>query len=269
MIVAVTGAAILAAALAAAVMTPMYRAEVVLAPVTANEDSGRYSPQLERFSGIAALAGVNLSQHSSRKNEALATLESRLLTEQFIEEEALLPVLFHDLWDQEQGDWKVADPDDQPTLWDAYELFDKDVRRISEDKRSGLVVLSIEWDDPVLAAHWGNELVRRVNEMLRERTAQESEKAIGFLQQQLKQVSAVELEQVLHRLIESRLVPVEDAQIALRPRRGFEPASIRRDPGASGNPGFHAGRLPRREDPGRSDSLRRSCHLDIDRVSDR
>jgi LPS O-antigen subunit length determinant protein (WzzB/FepE family) len=213
MIIAVTGAAILAAALAAAVMTPMYRAEVVLAPVTANEDSGRYSPQLERFSGIAALAGVNLSQHNSRKNEALATLESRLLTEQFIEEEQLLPVLFHDLWDQEQGDWKVDDPDDRPTLWDAYELFDQDVRRISEDKRSGLVVLSIEWEDPELATHWGNELVRRVNGMLRERTAQESQKAIGFLQQQLKQVSAVELEQVLHRLIESEMKEIILANI--------------------------------------------------------
>ena len=213
MIVAVTGAAILAAALAAAVMTPMYRAEVVLAPVTANEDSGRYSPQLERFSGIAALAGVNLSQHSSRKNEALATLESRLLTERFIEEEKLLPVLFHDLWDQEQGDWKVDDPDDRPTLWDAYELFDQDVRRISEDKRSGLVVLSIEWEDPELATHWGNELVRRANGMLRERTAQESQKAIGFLQQQLKQVSAVELEQVLHRLIESEMKEIILANI--------------------------------------------------------
>jgi uncharacterized protein involved in exopolysaccharide biosynthesis len=213
MIVAITGAAILAAAVAAAVMTPMYRAEVVLAPVTANEDSGRYSSQLEKFSGIAALAGVNLRQHGSRKNEALATLESRLLTERFIEEEKLLPVLFHDLWDQEQGDWKVDDPDDQPTLWDGYELFDQDVRRISEDKRSGLVVLSIEWEDPELATHWGNELVRRVNGMLRERTAQESQKAIGFLQQQLKQVSAVELEQVLHRLIESEMKEIILANI--------------------------------------------------------
>ena len=212
MIVAVTGAAIAAAALAAAVMTPMYRAEVVLAPVTA-EDSGRYSPQLEKFSGIAALAGVNLRQHSSRKNEALATLESRLLTERFIEEEKLLPVLFHHLWDQEQGDWKVDDPDDRPTLWDAYELFDQDVRRIYEDKRSGLVVLSIEWEDPELATRWGNELVRRVNEMLRERTAQESQKAIGFLQQQLTQVSAVELEQVLHRLIESEMKEIILANI--------------------------------------------------------
>jgi uncharacterized protein involved in exopolysaccharide biosynthesis len=213
MILAITGSGVLAAALAAALMTPMYRAELVLAPVTSNEDSGRYSAQLEKFSGIAALAGVNLSQHSSRKNEAIATLESRLLTEQFIEDEELLPVLFHDLWDQEQGDWSVDDPDDRPTLWDAYELFDEDVRRISEDKRSGLVVLSIEWEDPELAARWGNELVRRVNEMLRERTAHESQKAIGFLQQQLKQVSAVELEQVLHRLIESEMKEIILANI--------------------------------------------------------
>lgn len=213
MIAGITLLSVLASAAAALLMTPMYRAEVVLAPVTGNEDTGRYSAQLEKFGGIAALAGVNLSQHSSRKNEAIATLESRLLTEQFIEDEKLLPVLFHELWDQDAGGWAVDDPDDQPDLWDAYELFDEKVRRISTDKRSGLVVLSIEWEDPELAARWGNELVRRVNAMLRERTAEESQKAIGFMQQQLKQVSAVELEQVLHRLIESEMKEIILANI--------------------------------------------------------
>jgi uncharacterized protein involved in exopolysaccharide biosynthesis len=195
----------LVAALVSASMTPMYRAEMVLAPVTEDDETGRYSAQLEKFGGIAALAGVNLSQPSSRKNEAIATLESRVLTEQFIQEEKLLPVLFHNDWDQEAGSWKSSDPDDQPDLWDAYELFDEDIRHVAEDKRSGLLLLSIEWQDAELAAHWANELVRRANAMLRERTAEESRQAIGFMEQQLKQVSAVELEQVLHRLIESEM----------------------------------------------------------------
>ena len=213
MIIAVTVSSVLLSLLAAVLMTPMYRAEVVLAPVTDNEETGRYAAQLEKFGSIAALAGVNLTQHSSRKKEAIATLESRLLTEQFIEDEKLLPVLFHHLWDKKQGRWSVRDPDDEPDLWDAYEFFDEKVRRISEDKRSGLTVLSIEWEDPELAAHWANELVRRVNAMLRQRTADESQKAIGFLQQQLKQVSAVELEQVLHRLIESEMKEIILANI--------------------------------------------------------
>ena len=205
MVLAVTVAGVLASTTAALLMTPLYRAEVVLAPVADNEGVGRYAAQLERFGGIAALAGVEFSQHGSRKNEAIATLKSRLLTEQFIRDEKLLPVLFQDAWDASNGRWNVRDPEDIPTLWDAYALFDEKVRRISQDKRNGLVVLAIDWHDPQLAAQWGNELVRRVNVMLRDRTAEESQKAIDYLRGQLSQTSAVELKQVLHRLIESEM----------------------------------------------------------------
>jgi len=214
MILATTLAGILAGTAAGLLMTPMYRAEVVLAPVAEDQGVGRYAAQFERFGGIAALAGVELSQHGSRKNEAIATLKSRLLTEQFIRDEKLLPVLFHDEWDARNERWSVRDPEDIPTLWDGYEFFDEKVRRISDDTRSGLVVLAIDWKDPQLAAQWGNELVRRVNVMLRNRTAEESQKAIDYLRGQLTQTSAVELKQVLHRLIESEMKKIILANVS-------------------------------------------------------
>jgi hypothetical protein len=205
MILAVTLVAVLASGVAALLMTPTYRSETVLAPVSQDEGISRYAGNLERFGSIAALVGVDLSQSGSRKNEAMATLQSRLLTEQFIRDEKLLPVLFHDLWDARDERWDVRDPDDIPTLGDAYELFDEDVRHLSESRRNGMVILTIEWEDAQLAADWANELVERTNAMLRNRTEEEAQRAIDYLRAELDETSAVELQQVLHRLIEAQM----------------------------------------------------------------
>lgn len=229
-ILAVTLVCALAGTLAALLMTPMYKAEAFLIPVSKAEDQGRYTSQLGEFAGIATMAGINL-ERGDRKNEAIATLKSRILTEQFIKDEKLLPVLFHKFWDPEAQRWDVNDPDDVPTLWDAYELFDEKLRRVYEDKRTGLVVLSIEWKDPELAARWANELVRRVNAMLRNRAAQQSENAVGYLQEQLKLTSVVELQQVLHRLIEAEMKEIILAKINKEYAfRVIDPATLPEEP---------------------------------------
>jgi len=212
MILTVTVLCTLASTLFALLMTPVYRAEALIAPVTETDNSNRFATQLNEFSGIAALAGINM-ERGGRKNEAIATLKSRLFTEQFIKDEKLLPVLFRKMWDKENQRWDDADPEDIPTLGDAYELFDEQVRRVREDRRTGLVVLSIDWENPDEAARWANELVRRVNVLLRKKAVRESESAISYVKEQLKQTSVVELQQVLHRLIESEMKEIILAKI--------------------------------------------------------
>lgn len=212
MILAVTLFSVLTSTLLALYMTPVYRAEVLIAPVTERDSSGRLAAQLDEFGGLAALAGIR-TEGGGRKNEAIATLKSRSFTEQFIKDEKLLPVLFGDIWDEDNQRWDEADPDDVPTLGDAYRLFDQEVRRISEDRSTGLVVLSIDWKDPVEASRWANELVSRVNELLRKKAVSESENAISYIQEQLRQTSVVELQQVLHRLIESEMKEIILAKI--------------------------------------------------------
>jgi len=212
LILAVTVSCTLASTLFVLLMTPVYRAEVLIAAVTERDKSSRLAAQLDEFGGIAALAGIN-TERSGRKNEAIATLRSRLFTEHFIKDEKLLPLLFRDRWDEENQRWYDADPEDIPTLGDAYKVFDEDVRRLSEQSRTGLVVLSIDWEDPDEAARWANELVRRVNDTLRKKAVNESENAISYVQEQLKQTSVVELQQVLHRLIESEMKEIILARI--------------------------------------------------------
>jgi len=213
MILVLTLVSVLASTLFAVLMTPVYRAEVLIAPVTERDNNSRFAAQLDEFGGLAALAGIN-TERGGKKNEAIATLKSRMFTEQFIKDEKLLPVLFQEKWDEENQRWGDVDPDDIPTMGDAYELFDEELRRISEDRKTGLVVLSIEWEDPDEAARWANELVRRVNVLLRKKAVRESESAINYVQEQLKQTSVVELQQVLHRLIESEMKEIILAKIS-------------------------------------------------------
>ncbi len=202
----------LVSTLFALMMTPVYRAGIQVVPVSEKDSNSRFAAQLGNLGGIAAFSGINMDK-GSKKNESIATLRSRKFTEQFIKDEKLLPILFHDQWDAENQRWDETDPEDVPTLEDAWELFDKEVRRISEDRKTGLVVLSIEWEEPHEVARWANELVRRVNIVLRKKAATESENAIGYLREQLRQTSVVELKQVVNRLIESEMKEIILANI--------------------------------------------------------
>jgi uncharacterized protein involved in exopolysaccharide biosynthesis len=232
-ILSITALCLLASGLLAFLMTPVYRAEVLIAPVSERDNSSRLVAQLEEFGGLAAFAGIN-TERGGRKNEAIATLRSRLFTEQFINDEKLLPVLFADDWDEDSQRWHQSDGEKAPTMGEAYKLFDEEIRSISEDRRTGLVVLSIDWQDPEEAARWANELVRRVNALLRRKAVSESERAISYVQKQLEETSVVELQQVLHRLMESEMKEIILARIndefafrvidpAVAPEEAFRP----------------------------------------------
>lgn len=230
MILSVILVCTLSSTLFALMMTPVYRAEIQVAPVSEKDSNSRFAAQLGEFGGIAALTGINMNQ-GSKKNESIATLKSRKFTEQFIKDEKLLPVLFHDQWDTENQRWDEADPEDIPTPEDAWQLFNEKVRRISEDRQTGLVVLSIQWEDPQEVARWANELVSRVNAMLREKAATESEKAIGYLREQLGKTSVVELREVANRLIESEMKEIILANITEEYAfRVIDPAVVPEEP---------------------------------------
>ena len=75
---------------------------------------------------------------------------------------------------------------------------------VSQDKKAGLVTLSIEFEKPKLTAKWANKLVVKINTHLREQAVKESKKSIEYLTNQLKKTNKIELQQVLFNLIESQ-----------------------------------------------------------------
>ena len=201
LIAAITVASTLIATAIAFLITPTYRAEVLLAPVERDNAQG-LSALAGQFGDFASLAGINLGSRKDKTAEYVAALKSRALSVSFIKENSLMPVLFADEWDKANKRWK--DSSNVPTEWKAYEMWDKDVRRVTQDRRTGLVTLAIEWKDPALAAQWANELVKEVNTRLRLEAVKEADQSISYLEKQLPQTNSVEVQQAIYRLIEGQ-----------------------------------------------------------------
>lgn len=181
-----------------------YIADTLISPVDNSAAQANRSALAGQLGGLASLAGVSVNSDSD-KGIAIATLSSRILIEGMIRDENLLPIIFKSRWDAEKNDWKSSDPQKVPTLLDGYKAFQKSFEKIEEDKKKSLVTLSIEWTSPEQAAHWTNELVKRANELLRQRALDESGHNLAYLQEEAQKTSVVELRQAIYGLMEGEL----------------------------------------------------------------
>jgi uncharacterized protein involved in exopolysaccharide biosynthesis len=169
---------------------PIFRAETVITTVRNGNLGGPSGGALGGLSNIASLAGVNLDAGSSADREAKAVLMSRSLVEEFIRENNLLNVL-------------MPDTGKPPSMWVAVKNFKEGILTIREDRRTGLLTLDVDWEDPKLAAKWANGFVALANERLRSRAIDEATRNIAFLNAQIPQTSVVEVQRSLFNLIES------------------------------------------------------------------
>jgi uncharacterized protein involved in exopolysaccharide biosynthesis len=187
-----------------------YEAQVVIAPVADDTNSGRgggLGSLVGQLGGLASVAGLSLNSNE-RKAESLAILQSESLTERFIKDNDLLPELFHTKWDADKHSWKPMSADKTPTLWKANEFFKKSVRKVVTDPKTGLATVTITWRDPQTAATWANELVELANDSIRSRTIEESERNITYLNEQLKKSTMVAVQNSVSTLLESEIKKV-------------------------------------------------------------
>jgi uncharacterized protein involved in exopolysaccharide biosynthesis len=188
--------------------SPQYQATTVLSPV-GDESMGRGGSALgalaSQYGGLASLAGINLANGaSSGKDEAIAILQSEFLTERYVQENDLLPVLYARLWDPRAKKWTITDPEQIPTLWKANGYFKK-IRSVVDDKKTGMIELTITWKDPKLAAKWANDLVRLTNAYLRDRAIREAARNIAYLNEQLAKTNVVEVQKSIYSLLETEI----------------------------------------------------------------
>ena len=202
----VLGCALLCFALAttlAFIMTPKYEARIVASFAEEGKTSGGMGALAAQYGGLAEMAGINIGG-GGNKDASLAFLKSRGFIEKFIEQEGLLTILFAKDWDTEKKQWKVTG-DDVPTLWKAYEIFSKKIMDASMDKKTNLVTLTITWKNREQAVYWANELVRRANETLRQKTITETQSTLDFLQKELEKTSIVEVQNTIYRVMETQV----------------------------------------------------------------
>jgi len=180
----------------------IYRAEALLAPVgDGGSEGGGLSSMLGGLSGLASMAGVSLGGGGSVEQN-LAVLKSRSFIWGFVDDEKLMPILFADDWDDEAKQWIENDEEDQPSLWDAWRLFNEEgLLSAAIDKDTGLVTIGIEWEDAELATLWVTKLVERLNAHLRKQAILQSTKKLSYLQQELAKTQVEEHRKILYELI--------------------------------------------------------------------
>lgn len=201
LIAAVTGVTLVLGITYALTATRIYRADVVMSPA----EQRRESVNLGQLGSLAALAGIGLPGGSS-SSEPLAVLRSKAFIAGFIEQESLLPAVVATM-SRRSGVARLLGAGDTAGLdvQDATAYFLREALLVGEDKKTGVVTLTVEWPDPAQAAQWANSLAARLNGKMREMSLKESERNIEFLQAELRKTSIVPLQQAIGRILESEM----------------------------------------------------------------
>ena len=209
----------------------IYKASVLLSPVSSKGGSGGLGALAGQFGGLASLAGINLSGGGGDQTSiALATLESRSFIENFIKKHDLLVplmaakkwdktsdslILNEELYDENAQKWirEVKPPQTpEPTSWEAYKQL-SGLLSISQDKENSLVTIELGFYSPTLAKKWLILLVKEINEFSRKQEKEETEASINYLKNELKNIQVSNMETVFYQLIEEQTKTMMLAQV--------------------------------------------------------
>lgn len=180
-----------------------YRAVVVLEDADRIQDrSGLSGLSLPAgLSGIASLVGIS---PSSKKEQALAILRSRLMASRFIQEKNLFPELFANKWDSTGMKWQTRSGL-APSMEKAIRRFHRRVLRVERDLETGLIRLEIRSNSRELAALWANEFVAMADARMRERALAEANERLAYLWKEIERATQVESRQVVAHLIQTEI----------------------------------------------------------------
>ena len=221
-IAAITSVFAIASVIIALMLPNIYRSEALLAPA-AESQGGGLSALAGQFGGLASIAGINLSDGATDPTVvAIETLKSRRFIKTFIANHNLLvPLMAADGWDATNNtleiDNDIYDIDTQawvrnvsaplkpkPSDIEAYEFFMEDVLSVSQDKKSGLVTIGMEFYSPSLAKQWVDWLVTDLNDYMRAKDLNNAERTINYLTTQLNSTSIADMQTIFYQLIEEQ-----------------------------------------------------------------
>lgn len=201
----------------------IYKSSATLAPTT-SEQSGAAS-LASRFGGLASVAGINLSGEGADKTKvALEVINSYEFLASFIEKHDLkTQILAVKKWNisenklefdekvynekTKQWTWESASQwkkETTPSDQEAVEEFKKRFEVVYDEKKSGLVTLSISHFSPFIAQQWVSWLIEDVNNYMRKQDIDEAKKTIDYLNKKLEETSIAEMQRIFFELIEQQ-----------------------------------------------------------------
>lgn len=200
----------------------IYKASTVLYPATSESNTGGLASLAGQFGGLASMAGINLSGNGADKTVlAMEIIRSRSFIENFIAKHNLLVPLIAakgwepssgkliidpELYNSEQKKWvrkSKAPFKTIPSAWEGYMKF-LEVIAISQNDKTSMISITIDYYSPVLAQQWLSWLVADINEFMREQDKLEAEASIDYLTKQLEKTNIASMETVFYQLIEEQ-----------------------------------------------------------------
>jgi uncharacterized protein involved in exopolysaccharide biosynthesis len=219
-IIAITAVFALCSVIYALSIPNQYKATALLAP--AQSDSSGLSGALGQLGGLASLAGVSLGDGESSETQiAQEIMKSWSYIEDFIAENNIAVELYavegwnakpnsleinNDIYDTEKNEWLIKDQNGElgpPSSWMLYNAFNEKLN-VSEDKKSGLVSISIEYYSPLIAKQWVDKYVESINLFMQQRQVNKVSRNIEYLQEQIEKTSVAEMREVFYSIIEEQ-----------------------------------------------------------------
>lgn len=204
-------------------LTRYYRATMVVAPVPDPvSGSGDLASLAGRLGGLASIAGINIGRDEvSRGAITIETLRGRTYLVNFIRRRGLVAPLFVGRgFDADSAKWEL-DPSQYDPVSDRWKgwrwrdrpqgpsdsmIFKEASKRITvdEDRRSGLLRLSVDARAPQASVQLLNWLVLDLNDFLRSRDTEDAMRTISYLQVQASETQISEMKGIFYRLIEEQ-----------------------------------------------------------------
>jgi len=221
-IVAITAVFAIASVIYALSVPNQYKATALLSP--AQSSGGGLSGALGQLGGLASLAGVSIGGGESSEAEvAQEIMRSWSFIEGFIESNDLAVEVYAadgwskgsnelqidtDLYDVSKSQWLVENDDTgeirAPSSWKLFQTFSEKVA-VSEDKKSGLVSVSIEYYSPQIAKQWLDLYVAAINDHMQKRKVAKVTRNIEYLEAQIKKTNIAEMQEVFYTIIEEQI----------------------------------------------------------------
>jgi len=221
LIVGITAVFALVAVFYALSIPNQYRATALVLP--AEGSGGGLSGALGQLGGLASLAGVSIGGgESSEAQVAQEIMRSRGFIEEFISENNMDVEVFaaqgwdrgsnqieinSDLYDVDSSLWLRDAPAGkivEPTGWELYKSF-SGMFSVSEDKKTGMISISVEYFSPEIAKQWVDQLIIGINQHMQSRKLDKVNINIQYLEAQIQKTSIAEMREVFYTIIEEQI----------------------------------------------------------------
>ena len=219
-IIAITTVFAVASVIYALSVPNQYKATALLAP--AQSGDGGLSSALGQLGGLASLAGVSIGGGESSESQiAQEIMKSWSFVEGFISDNDLAVEVYaaegwskglnelqinQETYDSEGSEWLIEDDSGvvgPPSSWQLFKAF-SDKLSVSEDKKSGLVSVSIEYYSPQIAKQWLDLYISAINKHMQERQVEKVSNNISYLEAQIGKTSIAEMREVFYTIIEEQ-----------------------------------------------------------------